>query len=136
MTKTTDSLASAVARLGAVEVAPGRYALRVELCPHGCDEYHCHDEPTTCPGTNPRWVTMAERDLEPYKNGRRGVSYTAMPSWWRPDSRFAWRLPKGSYGVATDKRFKTRDEAEASAICGEIAERITADLETGAEVPA
>ena len=59
---------------------------------------------------------------------------TAMPAWWSPEQRFAWRW------INYVQRFKTRKEAEAfeteAPLHGGRVERITADLETGAEIPA
>ena len=53
-----------------------------------------------------------------------------MPAWWRPGCRYAWRNIKTGAIV---------DESAALAGAyydGDSFERITADLETGAEVPA
>ena len=61
---------------------------------------------------------------------------SALPLWWSPDARFAWRL----VGDPTDTRYETKQDALADlrgiGAIGATIERITADLTTGEEVPA
>ena len=114
MTRSTDSLTKAIAYLGAVEVAPGRYAFRIS-------------------GQN--WFVSTTNALEYYfagfaSDGERLEYLQArcetarMPIWWTPDQRFAWRsIVDGSFWKDPGNDTNVR-------------ERIAADLETGAEVPA
>ena len=114
------ALASAVACLGAVEVAPGRYAFA--------------DGWTGC-GDGKRWLLVSSEGLAclprtGYHAWRSKWTKPA-PSWWTPDSRFAWRV----HGVSSP----FVDRAEAERIARSYGHRtppyrITADLETGEEV--
>ena len=127
MTKTNDPLASAVAYLGAVEVAPGRYAFPSKVAPRWftCDLANialC--EPAA-------GVYFAPIDKGDSFFGCKLTPCVLMPPWWRPDSRFAWRV----HGVSSP----FVDRAEAERIARSYGHRtppyrITADLETGEEV--
>lgn len=79
-------------------------------------------------------------------NDRHGDLWNVrMPSWWSPERQYAWRVFNGpgsaTYGPWTEQalaeRFETKDDlfCEINAHDGDY-ERITADLETGEEVPA
>jgi len=62
---------------------------------------------------------------------------TVMPTWWSPEQQFAWHVIHVETCV-DDQYVATEEEASAlarhEAICHY--ERVTADLATGAEVPA
>lgn len=115
--QTNDSLSKAIAYLGAVEVAPGRYAWHVPIG-----------------GT---WNVCTADDLLAGFTDAGEIFGVPMPAWWEPNQRFARRCTGG--GVAG-----MRCGAIVSAFmgcgrfkyCAGYYERITADLETGAEVPA
>jgi hypothetical protein len=102
-----DALSKAVAYLGAVEVAPNKYALT----------------------WGKRWyVTDAEGvELTRLLGGGEMIASipTKMPAWWTPEQRFAWRDAKG-FMYFHAERAKAYNATE----------RITADLVSGAEVPA
>lgn len=103
--QTNDSLAKAIAYLGAVEVAPGRYAFRAF-------------------GEGP-WKIAEHLETWPINENSSPAYRVEMPAWWSPDQRFAWRDAKG-FMYFHAERAKAYNATE----------RITADLETGAEVPA
>ena len=123
---TNDSLAKAIAHLGAVEVAPGRYAWHTKRFPY----------------TSGAWLTANSDYL--LEVSYDGVEIhekfaTLMPEWWTPGQRFA------SFDGDTLKA--TGSSKTAATLCDTRAEApiygaplpyrlITADLETGAEVPA
>ena len=116
-----DTLTRAIEYLGAVEVAPGRYAWQ----PNG-DEWRVWrvvDAETLLDLA--AWV-----GLDPFRCGH------AMPTWWSPERRLAWRL----VGDPTDTRYETKQDALADlrgiGAIGATIERITADLNTGDEVSA
>lgn len=102
-TAMNDSLAKAIAYLGAVEVAPGRYA------------WHREPEPSG-------WYVGPESALYvPMLS-----LFAKMPAWWSPEQRFAWRMPDGRVVDLATHSFSEKLGAQ----------RITADLKTGAEVAA
>jgi hypothetical protein len=71
-----DSLAKAIADLGAVEVAPGRYAFK------GVNGYG-----------EPRWlIGTAEQISDP---DDMPIIETVMPAWWSPSSRETYVWPDG-----------------------------------------
>ena len=114
--QTNDSLAKAIAYLGAVEVAPGRYAAKI-FDSSATGRWHLFPaerlKAIACDMDDPRvlwWPAL--RSVE-------------MPAWWSPDQRFAWRDAKG-FMYFHAERAKAYNATE----------RITADLTTGAEVPA
>jgi len=134
---TQNQFSKAIEYLGAVEVAPGRYAyLRKHV-----------DQPYSKVGSDlnkyaGRWFVMDTDKSEPRSD-------RMMPAWWSPEQGEAFRfkgagLPASEYAM----RFHTFDEASAFNIQQHgsneydlregrlIIERIEADLETGAEVPA
>ena len=119
----TDSLARAIEYLGAVEVAPGRYAVK------DGERYLVIDE-SDVPGLAFEFET-GEPDPDAC------AQVTEMPSWWSPEQRFAWRNYIGANRWAT-----TVERVESVPSAGDnpwpvlSRERITADLETGAEIPA
>lgn len=128
---TNDALAKAIAYLDAVEVAPPsteppargeraftRYAVK---------------------SPNGRWHTFCEATLAKFAEGPLnhfryqvtiGRAFALMPSWWTPEQRFAWRSNVTGFLLARNKDGSTRKRAPWTCY------RITADLETGAEVPA
>lgn len=62
-----------------------------------------------------------------------------MPPWWSPEQREAWRFRAENnvvHGEALDLRFKSLQAINEARTPGCAVERITADLNTGAEVPA
>lgn len=107
---TSDSLAKAIAYLGAVEVAPGRYAMT----------------------WGKRWyVTDAEGvELTRLLGGGEMIAHipTVMPSWWTPERRFALKF--------NGKILCVGDKADILQIKGPRDILVTADLETGQEVEA
>ena len=150
MTKTTDPLASAVAYLGAVEVAPpspeppargdrafARYAMQ---SPSG------------------RWHTFYGATLAKFAEGPLnhfryqvtiGRAFVLMPSWWTPTDRFAWRVSDCDFPYRNGLLVRRLGEEFEGLVLVKTPsgsnpwmerlrhlQRITADLETGAEVPA
>lgn len=119
MTNTTQgALARAIESLGAVEVAADLYALP-------CKTRH---------GNILSWETLSGTSLRAYflylttnEGKQRGhISMrTRMPAWWSPESRFAQRCDlSGALSCPPETA------------CESTHTRITADLETGQEVPA
>ena len=131
------ALASAVAYLGAVEVAPGRYAFPSKVAPRWftCDLANialC--EPAA-------GVYFAPIDKGDSFFGCKLTPCVLMPPWWRPDSRFAWRVVRRPLNKQPRVLFTVRTEEEARRLAHSSdnlrhVERITADLNTGEEVPA
>ena len=138
MTKTTDSLASAVASLGAVEVAPPVCSLRHD---HGVTP--CEPDPGTtryawpsCESEN--WFVGDDAALlhahepEPLDYGH----FVMMPDWWSPERRFARRCTgRGVEGMRCGRIVEAFEKCGCEYAMGYY-ERITADLNTGAEIPA
>ena len=140
----TSALERAITYLGAVEVAPGRYAYRD-------DATHRYYVVTADVMERLPQYLDAEDDSHTASHG--GYSEwcadhlsAAMPRWWRPEQRCAWRVVPAESpnapdhddpGPLPDDRYPTLAQAEdAAADYGQIEyERITADLETGAEAP-
>lgn len=124
----SETLRRAIDHLGAIEVAPGRYAYRVERCAHGFDDSHrsCPTAGDQCEGTLGRWnvfgaVVYSNRLCTSFKD------LVEMPAWWSPTRRFA-------VGVSTKLAFATLEEARAAFDAPH--DVFTASLETGEEVPA
>lgn len=116
-----DSLAKAIAYLGAVEVAPGKFTAFKD----GRGQWR---------GLKPEAFRvdpdrMGGRDV--YYNYCRVYASFAMPAWWSPEQRFAYRSRTTGYVYPP---FTGQGQDPAS--CYPAFERITADLETGEEVPA
>jgi hypothetical protein len=121
MTTSTDSLARAIDYLGAVEVAPGRYAF----------EFKGRRPLATI---DPGWLSVSTGDLAQFQAQREfeesdGRAYgelidaaVILPSWWSPGTRVLNRCDACSSESFPCHPFSIRV--------------ITADLETGAEVPA
>ena len=127
-----DALARAIEYLGAVEVAPrnndeqsGFYAWK--------------------DGGLPQWRVARGCDIESAFDGYSFASepdHVSMPSWWKPDSRFAYRPLRNDDGTrwleGPDDGYFVKQGTAALLRHGRArgAERITADLETGEEVSA
>ena len=107
----TDSLARAIDYLGAVVVAPGRVAWKED----DADNFY-----TVAPLSAMQFDNSDEPMVDPDK-------LTTMPSWWSPEQRFA--LDEGPMVHV----YATAEKARANAPESRV---ITADLETGAEIPA
>ena len=115
----SDALKRALEYLGAVEVAPGRYAAKL----------------------GERWHTFTESRLtERVRDGwRTHGNYQPMPSWWTPEQRFAWRV-KGSNVRLVCADLNSAMKARENPLGGlerfahNYYEHITASLETGAEI--
>lgn len=121
------ALAKAIAYLGAVEVAQAgdktaggsiaKTTIYAAKSPTS-GTYLCTDAPGL--------VAMVDASAKP-------TDYAEMPSWWTPESRFAWRCGSIAFETENAARLYRRD------LWPELdfpVTRITADLETGAEVPA
>jgi hypothetical protein len=127
--ETSEALAKAVQYLGAVEVAPGRYAFPARTTTKALE------------GTTKReaWhVTDANGviGIIVHAKALSEAGAVAMPAWWSPEKRFAWRTNWEGFSERTQAlRFKSRGDAERYIEGGDV-ERITADLETGDEVQA
>jgi hypothetical protein len=120
MTTTTDSLQQAISHLGAVEVAPGRYAWQTKT-----QQTH--------------WVVTSAKDLErlsAYLDHERATDLdwlaqsdaVEMPAWWTPERRYAVISKNGVTCPGPSKEL-----CRASGACALV---VTADLSTGEEVPA
>jgi hypothetical protein len=103
----SDTLQHAIEALGAVEVAPGRYAI-IRKYLGGYETM--------------RW-NEAKRSFE---------HLAVMPAWWTPERRYAWRVD-GANGESW--RIAEDDYRQFGMPRGATSQRITADLETGEEVP-
>ena len=116
-----DSLAKAIAYLGAREVPgnPGFYASQNLL---GIGWW-------TIP--RDRVESLAVDILDPRVLSWPALDAAKMPAWWTPEQRFAWLN-----GAGNGERYSTEEEAFDHEWDQGAPERITADLETGAEVPA
>jgi hypothetical protein len=123
-TDTNDSLAKAVEYLSAVEVAPGRFAFHDEV--RGRWYVSLDDSPMIMVGQMlDTDVHVEHMDMfweRTYRN-----DCVLMPLWWTPGQRTITRCTicggRGKHTVAHTGDLDT-------------VERITADLNTGAEVPA
>jgi hypothetical protein len=115
-----DSLAKAVAHLGAVEVAPGRYAWKTERHWYSEGAYSLE--------------TYGKENLIPFDYAHK--DFVRMPPWWTPQTQYAWR----NY-IGANRWVTTVERVESVPSAGEnpwpvlSRERITADLATGEEVP-
>jgi hypothetical protein len=117
---TNDSLAKAIDYLGAFEVAPGQYVFL----------YQGASKPRYYVFAAHELIALAEDtygDLTPMSAG------LPMPAWWTPERKYATDLGDGERDT-----YLSRETAEAfcKQFHDENARIITADLETGAEVPA
>ena len=127
----TSALERAITYLHAVEVAPGWYAVQDRIL-------------------RSTWYTVSADDLarvgHPHGPASRfslleaawaldAQTLTEMPRWWRPERRFAWRIVASVRGEEADPGARYTQEPSGAPL-GYRFERITADLETGAEVPA
>lgn len=103
-----DNLQSAISYLGAVEVAPGRYAFRDKQ-------------------RDNIYMVVTEAMLSAHCSSWRNGHW--MPSWWTPEHRYASVDDDGNYSAGTHDfcRYLTQVGGGRT---------ITADLETGEEVPA
>lgn len=130
MTYTThDALARVIDYLGAVEVAPGRYAV-----------------PMGSLGNPPCYQIATATQIAYREVGSACSFWPKMPQWWTPERQFAWlcwvlddvsgpnemgKLAKREIGTLTDY-----DGEVAPLIArGAHADCITVDLSTGEEVP-
>jgi hypothetical protein len=129
MTTTTDSLKSAISYLGAVEVAPGRYAWRpAVLVPapyfvadaQGVERAHAFVVQNGAHALHfPHMLPAAARD-----------NAAQMPKWWTPERRYRFTC-----GVGHAFNTQTKPACEyGCAVCGSLMRGVTADLETGQEV--
>jgi hypothetical protein len=118
---TTDALQRAIQYLGAVEVAPGRYAYRNERLS--------------------RWEIISQAAMCARDRGGhwcpRHQWAVAMPAWWTPDERFAAYI-----GDEIVSRDMTRDRTVLKAHWAlqdgqptSVVRVVTAELTTGEEVP-
>lgn len=116
-----DSLQKAIAYLDAVEVAPRKWAIQVDRGD----------------GVKERWVIVGRNTLETMRRYGFNTTRTGvlMPSWWTPESRFAWRveMPSGKFYIEHNKPPK---DAQYGKLRPPYIICVTADLETGEEVPA
>jgi hypothetical protein len=123
---TNDSPVKAIAHIGAVEVSPGRYAFehRVWLSDAHGDEafYYLVDEK----GLKDERA-FAHPSSQLFFEWLRQYTVRVQPSWWTPEQRFAYRAPNGAIFSAIPYYV---------GYAAKYYERITADLETGAEVQA
>lgn len=118
---TNDSLAKAITYLGAVEVAPEKAAVK-----HG-----------------DHWYIAPSSDLDEYANADHrsrafiAATWKILPAWWSLEQRFAWRNLDGEHdnGERYTSFADARNDAAFDA-SRPLTSRITADLDTGAEVPA
>jgi hypothetical protein len=128
-----ESLSRAIDYLGAVEVAPGRYARQ-----------ECASVPWEIIPEHVLIAVPAERIARFGTSKRAEYGIATMPAWWSPDSRFAWKLIYGAQCQDVDnRRFRFKHEAfdgmhnYTKSYASHIwPKRITADLETGQEVSA
>lgn len=134
---TNDTLVKAIAYLGAVEVAPGLYA-RCEA--PGSVPFEIIPEAILREYTPERIARFGNRD-------RQFCGIVTMPSWWTPSQQFAWRawMLEDVSGPNEIGSMRRRDLGTFSAFDDEVRpliergahwQRITANLETGEEVPA
>ena len=114
--QTNDSLARSIESLGAVEVAPGRYAVPMGGL----------DKPTS-------WALATAEQLaarEPMTS-MKPQDYPRLPSWWSPERRFA-------ITTGTLETFPDLEMAEAFRDLNytSLDHIVTASLQTGEEIPA
>jgi hypothetical protein len=130
MTTDTDALARAIDYLGAVEVAPGRYAFPLEV------------------GKGP-WRTCTPATLiESYELHFEHAAYTRakqvyetrtvpMPSWWSPTCREVWQTVRDADGfIYSSNPTESEGRQVLEGVCGApvTLRHVTADLNTGEEV--
>jgi len=109
----------------AVEVAPGRYAWHTKRFPYTSGAWLT---------ANSDWLLEASYDgVEIHERFA-----TLMPPWWSPSQRFAWRnVPNmDCRGNCNAEKRYLENPHDDFGVPAEFYERITADLETGAEIPA
>ena len=120
------TLSRAIAYLGAVEVAPGRYAYK---------QRDYIGEPGTYVVANAwtiREVPIAEGNSKQAAQALALTHTVQMPRWWTPERRFAVRLQGDILGVY----MRAGTSAARALECSLHAEAITVDLATGKEIPA
>lgn len=112
MTTTNETLERAIKYLEAVEVAPGRYAFHVKGAP--------------C------WYVVTSKSLAAYGKKQTPIveNPVAMPYWWSPENRTCVTCSK------CDGRNVAKSHFNGARLCSGTTQRITANLETGEEMPA
>jgi len=138
-TRGSGALSKAIASLGAVEVAPGRYAVRPDLL--GDRWRFTSEQALRVLGSALTLATRDERSITSALWREHSGNLVYAPSWWSPEQRFAWKLTHGSSDV-DNRRFESEGEAyhgmhsyTTTYARGISVERITADLESGEEIP-
>jgi hypothetical protein len=125
------ALAKAIERLGAVEVAVGYYAYRFEKSPGWYVAPSSALEILTRALAGQAQKTRKAKALGIWAAGNYTV---AMPLWWSPEQRFAWRSVDAEGNASEASTDKTYAQ-HITHLGGGRVERITADLATGEEVP-
>lgn len=129
------ALQAAISALGAVEVAPGRYAWQMQSAAQSPLGYYSYGEP--------HWVTGDGAALYAVHAQGGSVRTVPLPQWWTPERRFAMRQRERN-GEGALWTGATREEMQAlknrfdvptgaKAATNRV---ITADLNTGEEIPA
>ena len=127
-----DTRAKAISYLGAVEVAPPS----AEPPAYGDRAFTRY----AMQSPNGRWHTFYEATLAKFAEGPLnhfryqvtiGRAFVLMPLWWSPEQRFAWR----SYNDGSIRTGPPKGRRGQLAAIPPF-QRITADLETGEEIPA
>lgn len=139
---TNASLSKAIAYLGAVEVTPGRYAFTM------LRRDHADWRNFTACVSRYEWFTVSADALAVYSSQEYSEAYwlqayaKPMPAWWSPEQRIMLRCPS-CRGLISRWPKEDAWKVDRCEHCDNILiepdagyERITADLQTGAEVPA
>lgn len=115
----TSALQNAIDYLGAKEVAPGYYAFLSPTLHRWC--------------VFPATVFSHEKNPDGFVLNVVDEASKPMPSWWTPEQRFAWRCIDK---VCAKVFLYPSATAGHDSVAGHYAKRITADLNTGEEIPA
>ena len=124
---TQNQFSKAIEYLGAVEVAPGRYAYQQ----NPSAPWRTFDSDALC---------NLALNLGPGGKGYGPwaftLEYAEMPAWWTPEQQFAWAFEYNDCGTIRRAPGRFTDQTDAYfAGVGRVV-KLTADLTTGAEVPA
>lgn len=132
------ALDRAIEYLGAVEVAPGRYAYLTDTLARLSHKDHVNRWAITTSGALIKYEILREDGEFVYTaSGELMASSNIMPAWWTPENRFAYVNAEGDRTHCSDD---LNDQAEALAESLGLQHEeffdpylITANLETGEE---
>jgi hypothetical protein len=132
---TTSALSRAIQYLGAVEVAPGRWAFK----PHKDFQGYLVVGSDALSGIDKRLDIFGTSEAIAHFLGTATRSFVRMPAWWTPEKRFAL-VEADEVALAYETLDQCIAEKERQRALGipwsSLGSLVTADLTTGEEMPA